>query len=341
MFETESDSTREAVNVSPCIAFNTCALAVSLFLKFAVPGSPYIFATASNLNFLVSAFYIQYKTTAPLDTKADGVEMISDSYLIANLSTCACVFLILIGASSLAFHSESVLFTPLHSFDILFGWLLILTIAFTSISTSFYAWAGRKLTRQLHSVTFVGFMVCICALILSYDVIYSHQLEFYIPLASLAILASVVSRMILVGKRPSATTIGYAVGEILILITVAVSAVFCQGELLGRRVARENDADAYDVFHGIWHYLLASVCCIVFVRSLSVARMIEANYPVCICKPSRLDILGEISLFVFSISSLVLKEINVDKTLYLTVIVVIACALFVHAILLACWQEQT
>jgi hypothetical protein len=336
MFDTEPDSTREAVDVAPCIALNTIALAVSFFLKFAVPGSPYIFATSSNLAFLISAFYIQYRTTVPLKTKADDVEMISDSYLIANLSTCACIFLVLLGASSLAFHSESVLFKPLHSFDILFGWMLVLTVAFTSISTSFYAWAGRKLTRQLHSATFVGFMMCICALILSYDVIYAHQLEFYIPLACVAILASVVSRIILVGKRPNASTVGYAVGEILILIIMAVSAVFSQGELLGRHVTRENDADAYDLFHGIWHYLLASVCCIVFVRSLSVARMVEANYPVCVCKPSRFDILGEVALFVFASASLILKEANVDHMTSLIILVIVACALFVHAVILTC-----
>lgn len=321
---------REATNVSPCIAFNAIGLFASYFLRIVLPNSPYIFATVTNVSFLLASFYIQHRITSTYDTKEDG-ESIKDSYFISNLATCASIFLALLGASSLAFHSESVLFQPSHSFDILFGWMLILNIAFTSFCVAVYAWAGRRRTRQFHSAAFVSFLGAFSILILGYDWVYTHQLEYYIPVASFAIVCAVVSRMILVGKRPTASTFAYAVGEIIILICIAVSAVFCQGELLGTKLSRESTPDIYDLFHGNWHFLLSTVASVVSVRSLSVARMIEKDVPVCVCKPSTLDVAGEIALFVYACSVVLAKEIGFGADVSLIVSGVVSCALYVHA----------
>lgn len=329
--QTEADTTvREAASVSPCIAFNSIALFISYFGKFAIPGSPHIFSTVSNLGFIVSAFYLQYKINEPYNGD-NGSESLRDSYFICNLSTCASLFLILIGASSLSFHSQSVLFAPAHSFDILFGWLLVVTLVFTASSVSFYAWAGRRLTKQLHVNLFVTFLTGIAALIIGYDTIYNHQLQFYIALACIAIVCAVISRIILVGKRPSLSVIGFALAEIVILVCVAISAVLCQGELLGATLSRESNSEDYDHFHGIWHILLSYVSSIVFVRSLSVARMIELNYPVCICRPSVADIFGELSMFAFSITAVVLKESRLETpTTSVIISGIVSCALYVH-----------
>lgn len=234
-----ADEAREAASISPGLAFNSLGIFCAYFLKLVLPNSsPYVFSTVSNVSFLTAAFYLQYRITNP----ADGEEQpIKNSYLIANLATCACVFFVLLGASSLAFHSESVLLQPVHSFDILFGWLLVLNVAFASLCASFYAWAGRRTTRQLHAAAFVGFLVSIVAVVVQFDAIYVRQLEFYIAAGSVAVVSSVLARIVLVGERPSASTVGYAVGEILILLTVLASAIFCQGELVGRRVTRETD----------------------------------------------------------------------------------------------------
>lgn len=327
----DEDSEREAASVSSCIAFNTLALLISLFLKFAIPSSPYIFATVSNIGYVVCAVYIHYRATSTYDSKYQRGEFIGDSYLIANISTSASIFFILLGASSLGFHSESVLFQPLHSFDILFGWLLILTVAFVSISVSFYAWAGRRLTRQLHSTAFVGFLVAIFMLVVQYSAVYNHQLEYYLVVASVAVVFAVISRIVLTGKKPSLEVIAYAIGEMFILISVAVAAVFCQGELLGKKLNRELEGESYDLFHGVWHLLLSSVCSIILVRGVSVARMVENEYTVCVCKPSLLDIAGEVSLFVFSVTAVALKEMGTSNATSLVVLFVVSLGLCVHA----------
>ena len=343
--ENENES-REAVNISPAIALNFLALFVSLFLKFTSGDSPHVFASVTNTCFLVSAFYIHLRATRDLDgdekSKRTGYSPIKDSYLISNLSSCACIFLILLGASSLAFHSESVLFQPVHAFDILFGWTLVLALAFASVSVSFYAWAGRRLTRQLHSAVFVGFLASIVAVIVNYQSIYTNQLSFYIPCASVSVFACVVARVILVGKRPTLSTVLYASGEIVILILVAAAAVVCQGELVGKQLSHtSNDASEardYDLFHGIWHYLLSNVASIIFVRCLSVARMIELDLEICVCKPSLLDIFGIISLFFLSVTCLVLKEfVTIGTDNNNTPFIIVACAalpLLVHACVL-------
>lgn len=325
-------STREAASISASIAFNSASLFVSLFLRFAIPDSPHIFATATNISFLASAFYVQLRATSSYGDDPGQSEFIKDSYLVSNLSTCACIFLTLLGASSFGFHSESILFNALHSFDILFGWLLILNLAFTSLSTSFYAWAGRRLTRQLHSTTFVLFLLVNAVLIISYDAVYTNQVTVIISLAVASIVFAVVSRLILLGKRPNTTTIVYAIAEILVLCFIAVSAVFCQGELLGSTLSRESNGKSYDLFHGFWHFFLSSVASIVDTRCLSAARMIENDYPVCVCQPSLFDILGEASLFVLAITALVLKEIDVDASVSLVTLAIVSCPLYVHAV---------
>jgi len=315
------DYSREAASVSSCIAFNTLALVFSFFVKVAIPG-PFAFATASNLGYISSAIYIHYRAT--------GGE--SDSYLVTNTSTSASIFFILIGASSFGFHSEHVLFQPLHSFDILFGWLLILTVAFVSVSISFYAWAGKRLTRQLHPTLFVGFLIAICALVIQYSNVYNYQFEYYIVASPIAVFFAVVSRIILVGKKPSPEVVAYAVGEMFILISVAFAAVLCQGEMLGRTLSRELDGESYDLFHGVWHLLLSCVCSIIILRDVSVARMIENDFVVCVCKPSIIDIAGEISLFFFAATAVVLKQLGPSSATSLIVLVVASLGLCVHAL---------
>ena len=322
------ERTREAAEVSPSIAFNALALFTSYFLKFVLPDSPHVFATVTNVSFLLSAFYVQFRVTSVYDTDRESIK---DSYLVANICTCSCIFLTLLGSSSLAFHSESVLFQPSHTLDILFGWLLLLSLAFVSISVSFYAWAGRRLTRQLHASAFVGFLVALAAVIIGYDGIYTHQLEFMITTACVAIASSVASRLILVGKRPTLQSIGYAIAEIICLILVAISAVFCQGELLGTRISRESDSNAYDHYHGIWHVLLSTVSTIVYARSLSVARMVENDYPVCVCMPSLYDIAGEVAVLLYAITALVLKELNVANSISLITMAIVSAPLYIHA----------
>lgn len=321
----------EAVNISPAVALNSIGLFSAYFFKIVLPSSPHVFSTVSNLSYLLAAFCVQHRATSGYDGVAPS--NLRNSYMVSNLSTCASIFLTLLGSSSFAFHSESVLFQPSHSFDILFGWLLVLNIAFTALTVSFYAWAGRRLTRQLHTSIFVGFLIAISALLIGYDTVYKYQLEFMTAMATTGIVCAVVSRMLLIGERPTATTIGYAIGEMIILICIVISAMFCQGELIGRRISRDTAPEAYDVAHGQWHFLLSTSASIVYIRSLSVARMVEAGNPVCVCRPSRLDMLGELALFAFAVTASVLKEVDmyVSDGVVLVVTGIVSCGLYVHA----------
>lgn len=326
----EQDSI-EAVNISPAIAVNSIGLFSAYFLKLVLPSSPHVFSTVSNLSYLFAAFCVQHRVTSGYVESPPCTSSRHHSYMTSNLSTCACIFLTLLGSSSFAFHSESVLFQPFHSFDILFGWLLVLNVAFTALSVSFYAWAGRRLTRQLHTSIFVGFLIAISALLIGYETVYKFQLEFMTAMATTGIVCAVISRMLLIGERPKATTIGYAIGEMLVLICIVISAMSCQGELIGRPITRDTALGVYDISHGVWHFLLSTAASIVYIRSLSVARMVEVGNSICVCRPSRLDMLGELALLVFAVAASVLKEVDVGDGMLLVATAIVSCGLYVHA----------
>lgn len=69
------ERTREAAEVSPSIAFNALALFTSYFLKFVLPDSPHVFATVTNVSFLLSAFYIQFRVTSVYDTDRESIKV--------------------------------------------------------------------------------------------------------------------------------------------------------------------------------------------------------------------------------------------------------------------------
>ena len=340
---------REASAVSPVIGIVSGGLFLSFFFEYAVVNSERVFASASNVCFLLAALYVHLYGTSRVQCSFDpdgegcarqllagdsqsGSKTYFTSYLISNLETCAVVFITLLGASSLAFHTSGTLYTPVHTLDILFGWLLTLNLLFSTSASVLFSWIGRKGANRFHGAFFVFYLGIVSLFISFYDTIYKNQVAVLISIAATSIVFAVISRFTLVGRIPSGASVGFALVEVVALVSIAVCAVFCQGELLGRRLDRESDAAAYDIHHGIWHVLLSYVAGILTIRSLSVARMVEKEISVCVCYPHWTEIAGEGMVFAYALLALFLKEFAVDAQVAKIVLAFSSIILYVHAL---------
>lgn len=78
--------------------------------------------------------------------------------------------------------------------------------------------------------------------------------------------------------------------------------------------------------------LLSTIATLVCTRVLSVCKMIESGSQVCVCAPSRLDVAGELALFFFATSALVLKELDVDPETSLIVTGILSVILYAHGL---------
>lgn len=137
--------------------------------------------------------------------------------------------------------------------SIIGGWLLVFhlgTAAFGAAATKFFS--ELKLLRPFAWAVDYVFVVFISVgfllVALMYASIYENQLFFYVGSAGVAVIFALATRIRLMTR--SAISVGIAVFECVAAFVIAVSAVFVQGELVGRNLNIQNNPDLYDVFHG-------------------------------------------------------------------------------------------
>lgn len=230
--------------ISPSLATVNVALVAAFVGLAARPETPYIFATMSNLAYTFAAFYSELASA-------------NRGRLLGSLSEST-LFLVIIGASSFGFHTRLRLGTPLHTLDIWGGWLLVAHAAYITISVLVIALTRVCLptrheetgTRVVRLGLSLSFMTGLTLITVYYDTIYANQMQFYFTIGGFAATAGLLARFVVTFKENGACSFRaamIALFEIAILLTALASAVYSQGELIGRRLP--NQKEEYDLFH--------------------------------------------------------------------------------------------
>lgn len=256
------------------------------------------FATMSNLAYVLSGCYHSFHTKPRSGSLANPAFP-----------------LLFLGVSSFAFHGEPVGSSQKHTIDIISGWVVVLHLACTAMSAAVTEVASEvKMLRPYAYLVDTGFVIVFSSgfLVISvmYSQVYSNQLLFYMVCASSAVVFTLLIRIRLSKLKPLSVAI--TVFEAVAAFSIAVSAVFLQGELVGRRLSNSTNKEMYSLFHGMWHVQLALVVSLLNVRYADVLEQTK--------QPLRdqdhitdIGILDAIGVFVFFVQSavlLVMKELS-------------------------------
>tara|TARA_Y100000389_G_scaffold245_1_gene193 strand:+ start:17385 stop:18476 length:1092 start_codon:yes stop_codon:yes gene_type:complete len=318
----------EGYSISPFVATTTTFLAISYVGMVAAP-SPFVFATLTNLCYLAAGFHREI---------ASSTDKHSAMFLSGQMAGGALV-LVLIGASSFAFHRESEMYSPAHTLDITFGWLVVAHVFYVSFSVSVlglvsYCSGSSRLRTQamriVRRVLSLGFLTFVTILFVFYDTFYGHQKQLYFALGPAAAVFGGICRFILV-KSFDWAAIRVALWEVAVALTAVFAAILSQCELLGRRCNKGDSGEDYDFYHGQWHALLSLVVGMLYTRAADAARVVQRTHTVCICDLPALDFAAEILILLYSVLVIVFKETQVNIA-FSKAILGTVCALFmVHA----------
>ena len=322
----------EGYTISPGVAVTSSCLLLS-YVALGIAPSAYVFATMTNLCFLASGFYRE---------AVSATDRHSATLLVGQMAGGSLI-LVLMGASSFAYHRESLLGAPAHTLDILFGWLLVTHVFYVSFSVSLLAFVRFALPdsldtqglRVVRAILSFSLLIMVTMMMTFYDAFYSHQLEFYFVVGPAAALFGGITRFILVyeDKKLQWNAVGLAVMEVVVALTGVVAAILAQGELVGRKLSRSETPEAYDLFHGNWHFLLALIMSLLYSRASDAARIVQGTHVVCVCSLPTLDWFAEISIFIYSVMVIVLKEGNVDIRTSTILLGIGACFFQTHAMI--------
>lgn len=279
---------------------------VSIFVSFVIAQQwNESFATVSNVAYIASGCYHNFY----------------QKRLSGSLANPAFPLLFL-GVSSFAFHEEPQGHQQKHSFDIVAGLIVVLHLGCTAIAAAATEMVSEfplfRSVRKYKGWVDIGFVLLFAGALLLLEVmytqVYANQLWFYIGCASSASLFAFFIRVRLSKCRPctmaNATSVGIALFESLSALGIAGSAVFLQGELLGKPLSysANNEPyinDLYDLYHGCWHIQLGLVVSLLNVRFADILE--QTTEPVdnqsYITELTVLDVVG---LTVFAVQACVL-----------------------------------
>ncbi len=219
------------------------------------------FATSTNGCYVACGLVLHWQGGAPR-ARLDGLRNPALLY-------------VLLGASSAAFHASSArrgdadLGAPAHALDVALGWTLVVHCAYAT-SAVLVAQLGTPCAGAVAAIEPLLLAAAVVALLFDYDATHDAQLAVFGASVSVALVSAVVS-------RANADAVGCScwhapyLAEIGVLALAAAAAVYAQGELLGQQLRCCADG-RYDVFHGVWHYLVASVTVVLYVRVADAVR---------------------------------------------------------------------
>ena len=321
--------------ISPTIA-TVSMFQMLAFLAYALAPSPYVMATVSNMCYMGAGLY------RAIISLTRGH---SSAFLLGQLAGASFVYVFL-GSSSFAFHAESVLNSPAHSFDILGGWLLVLHVCFVCVAVCVIAlvkWCMHyksdafavTTTQILLSMVLIGSFTMLMTF---YSSFYGKQLELYFVLGPSAAIFGSICRFMLVYEKKDLQwrAVRIAAFELGVGLTVVFSAILCQGELLSltnRKLSYNQEGDAYDLYHAHWHYFLALSTAILYSRAADASRVVMGTHRVCVCAQSWLDVFALVVLFIYAITAVILKEGRSDTKTSLTILFGFNALLMMHAML--------
>lgn len=324
-----------AYALSPAIAAASSFLLFS-YMALAVSPSTHVFSTVTNFCYLAAGFY---REAASLATHHSAASLVGQSGGSAMI-------LVLMGASSFAFHRESQLNSPAHTLDILFGWVLVSHLFYVCCSVSVLGYLRWLLPdaleppvmRVLRAALSFSFLLVIVLLMAFYDTVYEHQAFLYSVLGPGAALfgATLRALLVLVEGQSNGRAVFLAIVEGVVLLTVVVAAIYAQGELAGRTLTQATTPREYDFYHGNWHFLLAVATSVLYSRTADAARVVQDSYEICICELPFFDKVGIGVLFLYSVCVMLLKELAVDLDVSIVVLSVVASAFTAHALATLC-----
>ena len=301
-------------SLAPALTLVFAAVLVAHVARLAAPrDSPVVFAAASNGAYL---------TAGLLCPRDDGA-----------------LALLLAGAASLAFHSETSPHDETHVLDITLGWVLVVHFAFATSLAVARAFAKRWRIHVQSPWRLVGRIAAYAVLATAFVLMFAlydkikhstavrgiggenGQLILYFIAAPVAALSFAVGRGFFLTRgcaqvaapKGAFTLHPYletAVEAIALLAAIA-GAVVGQGDLLGRELWRDRDTDVeeYDLFHGYWHAQIAAVAAVVYQRVDDLTRYARAeDETVAVCR-SRLPALLLFGVLIgLAVLVVVLKE---------------------------------
>ena len=269
--------------------------------------SPVVFATVSNGAYLAAGLLCQ---------RDDGA-----------------LALLLAGAASLAYHSETSPHKETHTLDISLGWVLVVHLAFATSLAVARAFAKRWRVHVQSPWRLVGRIAAYAVLATAFTLMFglydaikqsdavggNGQLVLYFIAGPVVALAFAVGRGFFLTRgcaqvaapKGAFTLHPYAEAavEALALLALLAAAVVAQGDLLGRELKREVDTEEYDLFHGYWHALIAALGAVVYQRVDDLTRYARAeDEAIAVCR-SRLPALLLFDVLIgLAVLVIVLKE---------------------------------
>lgn len=256
------------------------------------------FATISNVAYVFSGCYHNFHT----------------KHNSGSLSNPAFPLLFL-GVSSFAFHGEPSTSSEKHTMDIFGGWVLVLHLACTAISTAMAEVVSEiQALRPFQYLVDAAFVILLSSGLLAiavvYAEIYRNQLLFYMVCASTSVFFSLLIRIRLSKLEPVSVVI--FMFESVTVLALAVSAVFLQGELVGKRLSNSTNKQMYSLFHGMWHIQLSLVVSLLNV--LYADQLQQSQQPLRrqshITNIEKMDVVGLLIFLIQSVALLAMKELS-------------------------------
>lgn len=314
------------MTLAPFFAIVNATFSACVVLSLIVP-SPYVFSTLSNVTFLAVAALLAFSRRI-----GENVGVVFQNVLT---STGALLFL---GCSSLAYHSESIQDSKQHFVDILGGWVLVVHVAVTSTLALLTAVLYSRLSeankpRLLIMTTTLNigcttvFIVCAMRY---YEQIKNQQLVIFLTAGPLAAASSTFARFLLAYRDGGLSRNGVMIAlfEALTLLVLLFGGVVCQGELLFRQLDRFGKE--YDLFHGCWHFALATCTGALYRRNGQVVQdAVKNTSKRCVCTLSASDAVVLLLLFSFGVTMTVVKETSGSPE---PALVVLAILLSLHGL---------
>ena len=248
-------------------------LAVAFVIRLIAP-SAYVFASASNLAYAMAGL----ACTPALQTAARRK---------AGATPRGALPLLILGAGSAAHHARPRGGLAAHHIDIVFGWWLVAHLAHSSVAVGaryLVARCGGRAGGTLDRVTDAAMYVLLCVISVlifaHYDVLYDDQISVYLAFGIPCAVMTGLARLLLAHSEDNGFTLvslSVALVEVGVIAVALVAAVFVQGELLGRDVTVDGMAnEKYNLYHGSWHFLIAAVAVLVYVRLADVEALIDS-----------------------------------------------------------------
>ena len=249
-------------------------LVVAFVIRLAAP-SAYAFASASNLCYAMAGLACTPAMQTPARRKAGATPR-------------GALPLLILGAGSAAHHIHPRGGEAAHHIDIVFGWWLVVHLAHSSVAVGvrfLVARCGGRAGGRLDRITDAAMYVLLCVITVllfsHYETLYDDQITIYLVFGITCAVLTGLARLLLAHSEDEGFTLvslGVALVEVGVIAVALVAAVFVQGELLGRDLVASTGManEQYNLYHGSWHFLIAAVAALVYVRLADVEALIDS-----------------------------------------------------------------